>query len=184
MEQRENQRIMLTRRLIKESLIRLLAQESIHKVSIRALCEDAGINRSTFYKYYGSQYDVLSEMETELIQSIQSALDEGPFDEDGRRYQMGVICAYVERNMDAVQLLVGNNADPAFPERLFDLPQIRQMIGERLAGRYDGESQAYIYAFISHGCYRLIQEWLSHAPRKPFSQVALLLEELIDRACG
>ena len=51
MEGRENQRVMLTRRLIKESLTGLLAEESIHKISIRALCERAGINRSTFYKY-------------------------------------------------------------------------------------------------------------------------------------
>ena len=58
MEKRENQRIMLSKRLIKESLTRLLASESIHKISVRMLCEEAGINRSTFYKYYGSQYDV------------------------------------------------------------------------------------------------------------------------------
>ena len=41
MEKRENQRVMLTRRLIQESLTRLLARESIHKVSIRSLCEEA-----------------------------------------------------------------------------------------------------------------------------------------------
>ena len=35
MEKRENQRIMLSKRLIKESLTRLLASESIHKISVR-----------------------------------------------------------------------------------------------------------------------------------------------------
>ena len=65
MEQRENQRVRLSKRLIKESLTRLLQTESIHKVSIRTLCEEAGVNRSTFYKYYGSQYDVLEELEAE-----------------------------------------------------------------------------------------------------------------------
>lgn len=77
MERRENQRVMLTKRLIRESLIRLMVQESVHKISIRMLCEDAGVNRSTFYKYYGSQYDVLAEVEAEFIAGIQDTLEDG-----------------------------------------------------------------------------------------------------------
>ena len=74
MEQRENQRVRLSKRLIKESLTRLLQTESIHKVSIRTLCEEAGVNRSAFYKYYGSQYDVLEELEADVIRQICGSL--------------------------------------------------------------------------------------------------------------
>ena len=76
MSERENQRIVLTKRLIKESLIKMLATEGIYKISIRGLCEEAGINRSTFYKYYGSQYDVLSEMGSEMVRHVQKILQE------------------------------------------------------------------------------------------------------------
>ena len=35
-------------------------------ITIRELCERAGINRSTFYKYYGNQFDLLNEMEKDI----------------------------------------------------------------------------------------------------------------------
>lgn len=184
MAQKENQRVMLTKRLIKESLTRLLADESIYKISIRVLCEEAGINRSTFYKYYGSQYDVLAEMEDELMSSIQNTLQErSERDSPGRRQQIEAICSYIEKNMDSVQVLVGNNVDPSFPEKLFSLPQIQQTILDRLAGRYDGESLDYIFSFLRNGCYHLIQDWIGRRDRKPFGEVATLMEELIEKVC-
>ena len=69
-EKKINQRVMLSKRLIKESLTELLKTKGIHNLSVRLLCETAGINRTTFYKYYGSQYDVLAEMEEELLEAI------------------------------------------------------------------------------------------------------------------
>ena len=58
------------------------------------------------------------------------------------------------------------------------------MILERLAGRYDGESQEYIYSFLVNGCYSLVQDWLSRNSSKHFNEIALLLEELIEKVCG
>ena len=184
MERRENQRVMLTKRLIRESLIRLMVQESVHKISIRMLCEDAGVNRSTFYKYYGSQYDVLAEVEAEFIAGIQDTLADGDNSSASSARKLNIICAYIEQNISLVKLLIDNNITQDFPTRLFRLPQIRATIADRLAGRYDSESQDYIYAFLINGCYQLIQEWLKREDRKPFTQVALLMQELIDRICG
>ncbi len=50
-----NQRVMLTKRLIKESLLKILKSKKIHQVSVKELCIGAEINRSTFYEYYGSR---------------------------------------------------------------------------------------------------------------------------------
>ena len=179
MEQAENQRVRLSKRLIKESLTQLLQETSVHKISIRALCERAGVNRSTFYKYYGSQYDVLEEMEGDLISSICDTLE----DSDSDIEMLEKICTYLERNAEAVRALVGNNVDPGFPQKLFALPQIREMMATRLSGRFDGESQEYIYDFIINGCYTVIRRWLSGARRMPAGRLALLLGRLVDRIC-
>lgn len=181
MEKRENQRVMLSKRLIKESLTRLLETESIHKLSVRALCEEAGINRSTFYKYYCSPYDVLAEMEEELLDNVRRALDKEKAATDRERIE--ALCAYFERYMPSVRVLVGNNVDPSFPERLFNLPQVRQMILERLGDRCDEEEQNFVYVFIISGIYHLVQEWVLSDSRKSFTEVAFLLSDLIGRVC-
>lgn len=63
----KNQCRTLTKRLLKESLIKLLKEKDIQKISITELCNEAGINRTTFYSHYSSQYDVLKDMETTIL---------------------------------------------------------------------------------------------------------------------
>ena len=87
MARQENQRVMLTRRLIREGLMELLKTESIHKISVRALCEGAGINRSTFYRYYGSQYDVLAEMEEQVLGDVGLCCSRRPAPRTGRPWR-------------------------------------------------------------------------------------------------
>jgi AcrR family transcriptional regulator len=180
MNGKENQRVMLTKRLIKESLIRLLAGESIYKISIRALCEDAGINRSTFYKYYKSQYNVLTEMESELLWHIQEALRASS--EDPAR-QITTICSYLEANADLVRLLTNNNIDTDFPGKLFNLPLIRQMLHDRTFNRYDEESFDYVVTFVISGGYYLIRDWISRDERKPANEIAGLVLQLEEKVC-
>ena len=52
MRQKLDRRVEMTKRLLKKSLIELLKNESIEKISIRNLCQNADVNRSTFYKHY------------------------------------------------------------------------------------------------------------------------------------
>ncbi|MCC8090140.1 MAG: TetR/AcrR family transcriptional regulator, partial [Oscillospiraceae bacterium] len=67
MNKKENQRVMLTKRLLKDALIRLLNGKSIDEISVTELCRESGINRSTFYHHYGSPYDVLAEREQTML---------------------------------------------------------------------------------------------------------------------
>ena len=38
--------------MLKDALLEMLERERIEKISVRTLCENANVNRSTFYKYY------------------------------------------------------------------------------------------------------------------------------------
>ena len=58
MKKKEDRRVIMTKKLLKNALIVLLKEKDIYHISIRELCALADINRSTFYKYYGSQYDL------------------------------------------------------------------------------------------------------------------------------
>ena len=71
-----NRKIQMTKRLIRESLFECLKEKGINKITVSGLCEKADINRSTFYKYYGSQYDVIKEMEQEVIKLINEQLND------------------------------------------------------------------------------------------------------------
>jgi len=52
MEHRENQRVQLTKRLLKEALMKLLEEKPLEQINVSELCRVADINRATFYKHY------------------------------------------------------------------------------------------------------------------------------------
>lgn len=49
---KDDQRIALTKRLLREGLLRLLSKTDLNKISVTQLCIESGINRATFYRHY------------------------------------------------------------------------------------------------------------------------------------
>ena len=60
--------------LIRKALMELLRQKPIQAISIKELCESAGINRGTFYAHYTDMYDLLQKIESDMLQDFQEAL--------------------------------------------------------------------------------------------------------------
>ena len=56
-EKKTDRRILKTKRALRESLLYLLKEQPIQKISVSRLCEKSDINRSTFYTYYSSPMD-------------------------------------------------------------------------------------------------------------------------------
>ena len=49
---KDDQRTALTKRLLREGLLRLLSKTDLNKISVTQLCIESGINRATFYRHY------------------------------------------------------------------------------------------------------------------------------------
>ena len=48
-EKKTDRRILKTKRVLRESLLYLLKEQPIQKISVSLLCEKSDINRTTFY---------------------------------------------------------------------------------------------------------------------------------------
>lgn len=178
MEHKEDQRVIITKRILKDSFVSLLKEKSIYKITIRELCDTAGINRSTFYKYYSSQYDLLQEMENEILSRVNYSLSLINIkDNSDNREMLKVILHLLEENVEFSRLLVNNNVDPEFPKKLINLPQIQSYISYQLKPKYTNSQIDYISAFIIYGGYQIIQRWINKNHREPANEMALLINE-------
>ena len=65
-DKKTDHRVRYTKMVIKESLLKLLTERSINKVTVTDICSEAGINRNTFYTHYANQFELLSTIENEL----------------------------------------------------------------------------------------------------------------------
>lgn len=60
-----------TRELIKIKFAELYLQRGLRNLSVKKLCEQIPIARSTFYAYYYDQYGVLEDIVDELVAGIE-----------------------------------------------------------------------------------------------------------------
>lgn len=67
-------RVRYTKRRIKESLLTLLAQKPINRITVKEVCEAAEINRATFYAHYTDCFDALEQAEAELLAVYEQSL--------------------------------------------------------------------------------------------------------------
>lgn len=63
-----------TRALIEEAFLELIKEKPYMKISVREITERADVNRSTFYSHYQDIYDLLEQIEQNLMDGIKSAL--------------------------------------------------------------------------------------------------------------
>lgn len=99
-----HKKIKLTKLLFKEALVDLLKDNNISQISIKKLCEKAELNRSTFYAHYIDIYDLLEEVEDDVIEEM-------PIISYSQSHNDKEICQfieYIERNYDKIIILVNN----------------------------------------------------------------------------
>jgi len=159
--EKANQRVMLTKRLLKEGLLRLLMQEDLEKINISELCRESGINRATFYRHYNSPKAILQEMGADITHEIDELTREISTLEEAREY-LEATCTYLYANADMVRLLVRYNTDTDLLNLLNDFQTRLWEVRGRLNGlqQLDEEGLKMVATFFGGGLFFLFRRWL------------------------
>ena len=174
----ENQRVYLSKKLLENALISLLKQKSLYKISIRELCEVASINRSTFYKYFSSQFYLLNYMENNLLKGIDNILGEPLKGNETLEKSLIKVLKYLKENKEFSKLLLNNNFDNEFPQKLFSLKGINEAIKQTLPTNSSEQVTNLIKSFVVTGCFAVIRSWLDDDCSVKESVIAKLLTSI------
>ncbi|MDO4849958.1 MAG: TetR/AcrR family transcriptional regulator [Coriobacteriia bacterium] len=158
-----------TRANLREAFWALYAERPIERIPVREICERAGYNRATFYLYYHDVYEVLAEVEDTVLQGIQT-LVEGLLARgeklDFSRH-MGLIFQMAADWRRYTEVLLGQNGDPAFVERLKET--LRPLV-ERFvlpAKGLDGQAGRVVSEFYLSGILAAVRAWLAEEDPMP-----------------
>lgn len=176
MEKKEDRRTAMTKRMLKDALIELLGEKDIYHISIRELCERADVNRTTFYKYYGSQFDLLSDMEKDLLTFLTGVIQDHEAD---TVKAIETACTYLEKHLDFARLIVNNNVDPAFPQKVFSMEVVKEAVIRKQNGRYGENVRDYLYNYMTYGAYRIVYLWLNKEDRESPREIAEILAKML-----
>lgn len=152
----ENQRIRLTKKLLKDALIKLLHQKSVDSISVTELCRCAEINRVTFYKYYSNPSDVLTEIKDEMLSGIEEIVSTY---ERNSTHLISALEFFQEKD-DELIVLMKNLPSNELEERLFYSPTIKKILSENYLNDYAGADKEWAYLFICNGSYSIIRKWM------------------------
>ncbi len=182
-------RTRVTRLLLRRALTELLRQKPLSAISIKELCETAGVNRGTFYSHYTDLHDLLEQMEEEMLADFRRALD--PLLESAGEEALPPIRVTTEifrclrENADICTVTLGPYGDKAFAMRLINLGRER-CLGSytRLFADASPKQLEFYYAFASAGCIGLLQTWLAEGMLTPAEEMAQMAEDMMMYGVG
>lgn len=173
---KENQRVAVTKKMLREGLIRLLRAKELDKIHINELCREAGINRATFYRHYKTPRDVLQELESELIRQL-IPLTKTPGDIREAQKMLEATCTYIYDHADVAKILFRCNSDESLMLGLNEF--YRQFLKiwkkERPSTPMDEAATRIVIAGVGGGAYCLLRQWiLEDIPKTP-SEISSIL---------
>lgn len=163
-----DRRVKYTKMVLKESFIKLLEKKDISQISVKEICEDADINRATFYAHYNDQYDLMKKTQDELLENIEAYLAVYthndlavvPVDTLERIFE------YIKENAQLCKLMLSERGDLNFQKRVLMLVYEKNISDLTKSGTISKEDAEYIYAFTLTGCVGAVQRWLNDDMKK------------------
>ena len=179
-----DRRVRKTRRQLRECLISLLKEKKVQDITVRELTDMADLNRGTFYLHYKDVFDLLEKTEAELQDEFnQLVLKHDAVDLKQRPAVIfNEIYSLVYENADLIEILLGENGDLNFVNRLKKL--IREKCLKDWMEEFRTGNPAVFDAFFSYiasGCVGLVQYWLQTGLKETPQQMAKLTEQIITQ---
>ena len=164
--EKENQRVVLSKRMLKEGLLRCLKRTDIDELTISELCREAGINRATFYRYYQLPKDVLVDIGWEQTRQIDKIFKSNP--EQPMENRISDVFRYIYDNRDILKILFSANADTRFASEVTNIFPWAWTSTIDLKKKYSLDDDEYrlCVAAYSWSSYHLIREWIINDIKK------------------
>lgn len=182
-----DRRVRKTRRQLRECLITLLKEKKVQDITVRELTDIADLNRGTFYLHYKDVFDLLEKTEAELQEDFNQLVCKHDAVDLKQRPSVifNEIYSLVYDNADLIEILLGENGDLNFVNRL------KQLIREKCLKDWmevfrSGNAAAFdaFFSFIVSGCIGLVQYWLQTGLKETPEQMAKLTEHIITKGIG
>jgi len=181
---KQDRRVRYTNMMIRKSFIALLAQKPISKITVKEICEDADINRATFYSHFTDQYHLLHAIEDEIIQDIIQYLNTEPGCDLETTWSETLIkiFEYVYAYAEVCSILLGDTGDDSFQQQIMEVVQ-REIISA-LTTAAEGvslEDIEYLYTFVALGAVGIIRKWLREGMQKPATEMAAMVWRIAQK---
>lgn len=170
-----------TRMVVKDTLMQLLKERTISAITVKEICAHAEINRSTFYAHYSDQFDLLEQIETEIIEEMFTYLSQYNFDKEDETLQMTEkLLEYIVTKQDVCQTLFKENGDTSFQQKVMNVAH-QFLMKNWAVDNLNEDNSEYLTTFIISGSIYVMKSWLYNGMDKTPKEMAELINNLINK---
>ena len=179
---KDDQRIVLTKRMLQEGLLRLLKSKDISKINVTELCNESGINRATFYRHYEQPRDILADIRRNMSLEVKKLADKNrthlnvlPWLED--------ICNYFYENRDMLSILFKCRTDEEFVDLINELYQKQYSLIKHsdITNTHDDTSLKLATYYVSGGIIYMLRQWILEPINKSPKEMAQIIYQLTSK---
>ena len=175
-----DRRVLKTKRAIRNAFAKLTAEKDINDITIIELAAAADINRKTFYNYYSGVYQVIEDIERDILQSYEVLLGNVEF-----KQSMDAPYSLFERFSKLI------NMDPEFFGCLLSMSGNTQMITrimrllkdktrEKMVSQLDIEEYKadIMIDYVLSGMLSVYQHWFASDRTVPLETVSQIISQM------
>lgn len=166
----DNRSVRHTKKRIRDGLIALMRQKPIQNISVKELTEHIDLNRGTFYFHYRDIYDLLEQLEADLLEQLQSVLS-SPHEAPSEIIRE--LFVFFQENADLCSLLLGPSGDMAFVENTkHAISKTLIKIWETSEPNVSRNDYDFFSAYIINGFTGMVQLWYETGMKRTPEEMA------------
>lgn len=181
MEQKIDLRIIKTKKAIYSAFLELLETKPFESIKVSEICNQAMVNRSTFYTHFEDKYVLLDSLIKDTRNALVEKLKENTNITSSREYYLELIkilLDHVEEKKHFYTAIMTNNQNSIAMDMIYGVLEadITERIGEEMESDIPSEFVSYFYlgAIITVGL-----QWVKNRYRYSKEDIVSYLEKLI-----
>jgi len=165
-----------TREKLMEAFWSLYCGKKIEHITIKKITDKAGYHRGTFYEYFTDIYDVLNQLEDDLLEYIRvnhiERVDVNISEDDIQN-----IANLYSVKGKYLSVLLGENGDPKFLNKIkaIFIPVLMDTFGLS----EEEIHTSYIFEFASSGILAVITHWYNKEEDLPSQELIGLIRSML-----
>lgn len=179
----KDRRVVATRRTFRKALLKLWQEKNLQKITVKELCEKAGVNRGTFYAHYVDIPSLMEQIEQDVYQDLLKNLKIF-LEEPGNtpQYIYAAFLKFIRNNQDICTILLNGNGNSRFFLRLLQAGrETSHTFYKKLYPLATEQQLDLFYSFVSSGFIGILRYWISIGMQDE-KNLTESLEKMIDGA--
>lgn len=173
-------RIVKTRTNIKNSLIDLLAEKNVSKITVTELAEKAMINRKTFYRHYHTVQDVVDDINYDMINDVISHAKKSDRDGNNLVNQLNFIGLSIVENKEQINKILKNSPEVFGSGRSVELLKRFIEVSIRPVLNFKNETKLkYLVEFVVSGFISVYVRWFNDGCAESSKKLADAVNEFV-----